>query len=66
MKKTTDILIINLKNAILRREFMANQFEDLISKNPNSPLNYEFFTAINGKDNPHYPLFLNITSKNAT
>ena len=46
------VFIINLEKSIERKEFMIQQFESLEKK-----VNYQFFPAIYGKENPNHPLF---------
>ncbi|WP_420535048.1 glycosyltransferase family 25 protein [Actinobacillus porcinus] len=36
---------------------MQQQFDELQSQHPDFHFNYEFFTGINGNENPDYPLF---------
>lgn len=52
----TNIFIINLVKSTARKQFMVEQFEKLNS-NLESPITYHFFNAINGKENPNFPLF---------
>ncbi|MFK5040376.1 glycosyltransferase family 25 protein [Glaesserella parasuis] len=49
------IFIINLSKSIERKEFIKSQFSKL--KENDRSINYEFFPAINGKDNPNFYLF---------
>lgn len=49
--KNTPIFVINLEKSHERREFICEQFK------PFPEIKYQFFQAINGKENPDYPLF---------
>lgn len=49
--KNTPIFVINLEKSQERRVFIQAQFS------PFPEINYQFFKAVNGKENPNYPLF---------
>lgn len=49
--KNIPIFVINLEKSHERREFIQEQFNIF----PN--IEYQFFKAVNGKENPDYPLF---------
>ncbi|KAE9536307.1 hypothetical protein A1D25_03420 [Ursidibacter arcticus] len=53
---STPIFIINLAKSIERKQFIIEQFEQL-NKQLQSPIQYNFFSAINGNDNPDFYLF---------
>ncbi|MCI7353738.1 MAG: glycosyltransferase family 25 protein [[Actinobacillus] rossii] len=42
---------------------MQQQFDELQSQHPDFHFNYEFFTGINGKENPTHPLFSKYNSQ---
>lgn len=50
MRKTA-IFVINLEKSYERRDFITQQF------NAFPDIEYQFFQAVNGKENPDYPLF---------
>lgn len=49
--KNTPIFVINLEKSHERREFIQEQFGAFPT------IEYQFFKAVNGKENPNYPLF---------
>lgn len=49
--KNTPIFVINLEKSHERREFIQDQFGAFPT------IEYQFFKAVNGKENPNYPLF---------
>lgn len=52
----TPIFVINLEKSISRKKFIIEQFEKL-EKEYSVSFNYQFFLAINGKENPDFYLF---------
>lgn len=53
---TTPIFIINLEKSTERKQFILSQFSKL-NQSLATPISFEFFTAINGKENPDFYLF---------
>lgn len=53
MKNNCTIYIINLESSIDRKNFIKSQLDLYLNKD----INYEFFRAINGKENPNFYLF---------
>lgn len=53
MKNNCTIYIINLESSIDRKNFIKSQLDLYFNKD----INYEFFPAINGKENPNFYLF---------
>ncbi|HGO5851283.1 TPA: glycosyltransferase family 25 protein [Mannheimia haemolytica] len=51
------IFVINLEKSLDRREFICEQFKSFPA------IEYQFFNAINGKENPDYPLFAKYNEK---
>ena len=62
MKTATPIFIINLPKSLERRNFITRQFSEL-NNQAQSPINYQFFEAINGKENPDFYLFQKYNEK---
>lgn len=62
MKTATPIFIINLPKSLERRDFITRQFSEL-NNQAQSPINYQFFEAINGKENPDFYLFQKYNEK---
>ncbi|STO53799.1 glycosyltransferase family 25 protein [Canicola haemoglobinophilus] len=54
--KQANIFIINLAKSTARKQFITEQFSRL-NENLKNPIPYHFFAAINGKENPDFPLF---------
>lgn len=52
----TPIFVINLLKSTERKAFIEKQFLDL-NKNSNKKIDYYFFQAINGKEDPNFYLF---------
>lgn len=57
MLKKSPIFVINLEKSFERREFICEQFKSF------PDIKYQFFKAINGKENPDYPLFAKYNEK---
>lgn len=55
--RNTPIFVINLEKSVERREFIQTQFLQF------PDIEYQFFTAVNGKENPDYPLFRKYNEK---
>ena len=55
MNTKIKIYIINLEKSIDRRDFISKQFNNLPRK-----IDYQFFKAVYGKEEPNHPLFLKI------
>ncbi|NBI42638.1 glycosyl transferase [[Haemophilus] felis] len=53
---STDIFVINLAKSTERKYFISEQFR-VLSEATNQRLPYQFFNAINGKENPDFFLF---------
>lgn len=51
------IFIINMKTSVDRKTFIQHQFDSLMQHHPAVHIDYQFFEAINGKENPDFPLF---------
>ncbi len=51
-QKPLDIFVINLEKSLERRQIIQQQFEKLPQK-----IDFQFFKAINGKENPDFYLF---------
>ena len=52
------IFIINLEKSKERRDFISNQFDNLPQK-----IDYQFFKAVYGKEEPNHPLFSKYNEK---
>ena len=58
MNNKIKIYIINLEKSIDRRDFISKQFNNLPRK-----IDYQFFKAVYGKEEPNHPLFLKYNEK---
>lgn len=58
MNTKIKIYIINLEKSIDRRDFISKQFNNLPRK-----IDYQFFKAVYGKEEPNHPLFLKYNEK---
>ncbi|QGM81270.1 glycosyltransferase family 25 protein [Otariodibacter oris] len=52
----TPVFVINLEKSIDRKQFITEQFNNL-NAHVSHIINYQFFPAINGKENPDFYLF---------
>ena len=58
MNTKIKIYIINLEKSKERRDFISNQFDNLPQK-----IDYQFFKAVYGKEEPNHPLFSKYNEK---